>query len=173
MLYFPIRLSDALKARYMYRFQNGKSPTWSILRFNTSLKGSLAGIVSTTDVLTASDCTSNLPPDIDRALYFLANLLLGQKRAWTEDVCTGYIFYYTSSFCCVLFVFLLVFNEANWWILQLNVIMRHNSNTLDRRSKSATTVSVTRCDIILDNKHKCCLIMVGQGMQCWIRKHMI
>lgn len=31
--------------------------------------GSSAGIVSTTDVLTASDRTSNLPPDIDLALH--------------------------------------------------------------------------------------------------------
>lgn len=48
-----------------------------------------ARIVSTTDVITASDCTSNRPPVIDLALYLLANSLLGQTRAWTEDICTG------------------------------------------------------------------------------------
>ena len=46
-----------------------------------------ARIVSTTDVITASDCTGNRPPVIDPALYLLANSLLGQTR--TEDICTG------------------------------------------------------------------------------------
>lgn len=77
-------LSDALKAHYTYRSQSRRSPTvkrpWCILTFNTSLKGSSAGIVSTTDVLTARDRTSSLPPDIDLALYLLANLLLGQTE---------------------------------------------------------------------------------------------
>lgn len=75
-----VSLSDALKAHYTYRFPSWKSLTvkrpWSILRFNTLLKESRARIWSTTALLTASDCTSNLPPDIDLDVYLLSNLLL-------------------------------------------------------------------------------------------------
>lgn len=53
--------------------QSRRSPTakrpWSMLTFNSSLKGSSARIVSTADVITDSDCTGNLPPVIDLALY--------------------------------------------------------------------------------------------------------
>lgn len=81
---------------------------WSILTFNTSLKGSSAGIVSTTDVLTASDCTSSLPPDIDLALYLLANLLLGQTEERVMSAQESFPILNYTSFCRVLSVFLIV-----------------------------------------------------------------
>jgi len=76
---------------------------WSFLRFNTSLEGTWAWIV-----ITASDCTGNLPPVIDLALYPGANLLLG-RTAWPEEVCTGIQTDISAGHC----LFLIVFSGAN------------------------------------------------------------